>query len=336
MWTILVFGVMRLTRKQSYDDLRYSANNDLLMREMVGIGRMENDPQFSLTSIKENLSLLSEDLLMEINSIVIKHGGGLVQKKNEQIKLKTDSYVCETNVHFPTDLNLALDAARKSIELSYHFATRHMLPGWRKSNDWKRRVKSKYLKVARIKNGGGKNKDDRLRKSVEEYLEVLEELQDKVALDLPIFRSKANDPSSLILVEEIRQFHDYLIKHIDLIIRRLIHGETIPHEEKMFSLFEPHIEWITKGKSRPNVELGHRLLITTNQHGLIVDHQVMESITDSEVVPELIDRLSNNYAGKVVSSHSFDKGFYSASNKQKVGEMASVGSVQNFSHFVFR
>ena len=81
MWTILVFGVMRLTRKQSYDDLRYSANNDLLMREMVGIGRMENDPQFSLTSIKENLSLLSEDLLMEINSIVIKHGGGLVQKK---------------------------------------------------------------------------------------------------------------------------------------------------------------------------------------------------------------------------------------------------------------
>ena len=211
-----------------------------------------------------------------------------------------------------------------------------MLPGWRKSNDWKRRVKSKYLKVARIKNGGGKNKDDRLRKSVEEYLEVLEELQDKVALDLPIFRSKANDPSSLLLVGEIRQFHDYLIKHIDLILRRLIHGETIPHEEKMFSLFEPHTEWITKGKSRPNVELGHRLLITTNQHGLIVDHQVMESITDSEVVPELIDRLSNNYAGKVVSSHSFDKGFYSASNKQKVGEMASVGSVQNFSHFVFR
>ena len=84
MWTVLVFGVMRLTRKQSYDDLRYSANNDLLMREMVGIGRMENDPQFSLTSIKENLSLLSEDLLMEINSIVMKHGGGLVQKKTSK------------------------------------------------------------------------------------------------------------------------------------------------------------------------------------------------------------------------------------------------------------
>ena len=205
-----------------------------------------------------------------------------------------------------------------------NFATRHMLPGWRKSNDWKRRVKSKYLRVARIKNGGGKNKGDRLIKSVKEYLEVLEELQDKVALALLIFRSKANDPSSLILVEEIRQFHDYLIKHIDLIIRRLIHGETIPHEEKVFSLFEPHTEWITKGKSRPNVELGHRLLITTNQHGLIVDHQVMESITDSEAVPELIDRLSDKYAGKVISSHSFDKGFYSASNKQKVGEMASV------------
>ena len=63
-----------------------------------------------------------------------------------------------------------------------------------------------------LKTEGEKNKGDRLIKSVKEYLEVLEELQDKVALALLIFRSKANDPSSLILVEEIRQFHDYLIK----------------------------------------------------------------------------------------------------------------------------
>lgn len=101
MWTILVFGVMRLTRKQSYDDLRYSANNDLLMREMVGIGRMENDPQFSLTSIKENLSLLSEDLLMEINSIVIKHGGGLVQKKKRANQAQDGQLRLRNQCSFP-------------------------------------------------------------------------------------------------------------------------------------------------------------------------------------------------------------------------------------------
>jgi len=38
-------------------------------------------------------------------------------------------------------------------------------------------------------------------------------------------------------------------------------GETIPASEKMFSLFEPHTEWIQKGKQRPNVELGHKFLV---------------------------------------------------------------------------
>jgi hypothetical protein len=83
LWTILVFGVMRLTRNQSYDDLRYSANNDLLMREMVGIGRLEDDPQFSLTRLKENVSLLDEQLLAEVNAIISKHGGKTTQKKSK-------------------------------------------------------------------------------------------------------------------------------------------------------------------------------------------------------------------------------------------------------------
>ena len=88
LWTILVFGVMRLTRKQSYDDLCYSSNNDLLMREMVGIGLSERDPVFKLTRLKENISLLTEELLMKVNEIIIRHGGALVQKKTKSKGLK--------------------------------------------------------------------------------------------------------------------------------------------------------------------------------------------------------------------------------------------------------
>lgn len=88
LWTILVFGVMRLTRKQSYDDLRYSSNNDLLMREMVGIGLSERDPVFTLTRLKENVSLLTEELLMEVNGIITRHGGKLAQKKTKSSGLK--------------------------------------------------------------------------------------------------------------------------------------------------------------------------------------------------------------------------------------------------------
>ena len=47
-------------------------------------------------------------------------------------------------------------------------------------------------------------------------------------------------------------------KHIDLVSRRILKGEEIPHDEKVFSVFEPHTEWISKGKRNPFVELGLR------------------------------------------------------------------------------
>jgi hypothetical protein len=83
-----------------------------------------------------------------------------------------------------------------------------------------------------------------------------------------------------------------LDKHIDLVTRRLLCGEKIPHEEKLFSIFEAHTEWLRKGKKNPDIELGHRLLITTDEHDLIVDYKVMINECDSDQVEELITSVT--------------------------------------------
>lgn len=59
-----------------------------------------------------------------------------------------------------------------------------------------------------------------------------------------------------ILLNELKQFKEYLDKQIDLVNRRILDGERIPHSEKIFSLFEPHTEWIQKGKAGKRQELG--------------------------------------------------------------------------------
>jgi len=116
----------------------------------------------------------------------------------------------------------------------------------------------------------------------------------------------------LIKVLELDRFIELLEKHVDLVERRLINGETIPHEEKMFSLFEQYTEWITKGKSRPNVELGKKLSITTDQFGLIIDYYIMDHESDSEIVLSTADRVLSKY--KIIS-WSFDKGYWHRDNK---------------------
>ncbi len=103
-------------------------------------------------------------------------------------------------------------------------------------------------------------------------------------------------------------------KHIDLVERRILKGETIPHAEKMFSIFETYTQWVKKGKMRPNVELGKKLSITTDQFDLIVDYQLMnDKQQDRDVVIGLADRLLSNYT---ISSWSFDKGYWRKENKE--------------------
>ena len=106
---------------------------------------------------------------------------------------------------------------------------------------------------------------------------------------------------------------DLLQKHIGLLDRRILKGEEIPHREKMFSIFEQYTEWITKGKMRPNVELGKKVAITTDHYHLIIDYQVMENQADSEIVPGLAARLIERYN---IKSWSFDKGFWHKDNKK--------------------
>ncbi|MEJ7684076.1 MAG: hypothetical protein WKG06_40730 [Segetibacter sp.] len=60
-------------------------------------------------------------------------------------------------------------------------------------------------------------------------------------------------------------------------------------QEKIYSIFEEHTEWISKGKLNRNVELGHLVLVTTDQHQFIVDYKVMEKQKDASQISLLCD-----------------------------------------------
>ena len=95
----------------------------------------------------------------------------------------------------------------------------------------------------------------------------------------------------------------------------MIFKEIIPHDEKVFSLFEPHTEWIKKGKIGVTVELGLRIAIATDQYGFILGHQVMAKMSDVDVAVPFSQRL---ISGWNIDSISFDKGFWSPDNFKRI------------------
>lgn len=236
----------------------------------------------------------------------------LKKKEAVLLELKTDSFPVKSNVHFPTDYYLLWDSARKCIDIIEKITNKHSnISGWRKLSFWHRLLKSAMRVLGQVGKTGGKDKDKRQQKAAAEYLKIAKLFLQKLELEkvkLPI-----QDTNDLLLHQELEYFKSMLEKHIDLLERRLLKGETIPHEEKIFSIFEPYTEWITKGKQNPNVELGKNFQITTDQFHLILDYKIMENEVDKGSVIALADRILQKYS---VSSWSFDKGFYSKANKE--------------------
>ena len=81
LWQILVLGVVRLSLNCNYDRLHYVANYDSLVRQMLGQPAFDMTLEFSLTALKENIPLLTEERLAQINAIVARHGRQALQKK---------------------------------------------------------------------------------------------------------------------------------------------------------------------------------------------------------------------------------------------------------------
>ena len=189
------------------------------------------------------------------------------------------------------------------------------LTGWRKIKSLRQQLKTTF-RATSFQVFKGK-KEEKKRASVQKYLSqasLLVARIDEVIAEETI----AVTPLAIALVEELKCYRAYAVKQIDLIDRRLLKSEVIPAAEKVHSIFEDHTEWLVKGKQNKKVELGHLLLVTTDQYQFIVDYKVMEGERDAAQIPTLIERLAKNLEGKQVASISFDKGFYSKENLSKL------------------
>jgi hypothetical protein len=148
LWKILVLGTIRLNCNWDFDKLQEIANNHHTLRQMLGHGSIwKDDYQYALQTLKDNVSLLTAEVLDRINQVVVKSGHSLVKKKEEKLRGRCDSFVVETDVHFPTDINLLFDAIRKVIVLAAVLCASLNITMWRQSRHNLRQIKKLFRKA---------------------------------------------------------------------------------------------------------------------------------------------------------------------------------------------
>jgi len=80
-WSILVMGVLRLNLNCDYDRLHNLVNNHKTIRQILGHGVVDDRHDYYLQTLKDNVSLLTPEMLDQINQVVVNAGHELSKKK---------------------------------------------------------------------------------------------------------------------------------------------------------------------------------------------------------------------------------------------------------------
>lgn len=319
LWKILVFGVLRLNLNWDYDRLVEMVNNHKTIREMIGHSSLFDDHEYKLQTVKDNVSLLTPEILDEINTVVVEAGHSIVNKKEgEDLSGRCDSFVVETNVHYPTDINLLFDAMRKVITLVVKLCIVCGFSGWRQGKHNIKTLKRLFRKAQQLKRSTSKDqakkekREELIKAAHLEYINAASAFLDRAYATIQSVKDGGS--TAIGLVCSIEVFIAHAERQIDQIHRRVILGEEIPHAEKVFSIFEEHTEWIAKGKAGVPVELGLKVCVLEDQHGFILHHRVMEHETDDQAAVGMIEDCKEKFAD--LASCSFDKGFHSPANQK--------------------
>lgn len=113
----------------------------------------------------------------------------------------------------------------------------------------------------------------------------------------------------------------------DITFRKEIKGESVPNEEKIFSIYEQHTDIIVKGGRE--VKFGHKVNIGTGKSNLILTCEILKgNPSDSTLYQGTLDKLIDSY-GKVPRDSATDGGFAAKANAEYAKSKGIVNIVFN-------
>ena len=127
-WQILVLAAVRIGCNVDYDKLQDLAEQHRALRHIMGIGDWDEDTSFNWRRIRDNVCLLRPETIGKISHLIVRAGHELEPEAVK--KTRADSFVVETNIHYPSESSLILDGVGVILGLCVLLAGRFDLAGW--------------------------------------------------------------------------------------------------------------------------------------------------------------------------------------------------------------
>jgi transposase, IS5 family len=325
-WEIIVLAAARLGCNLDYDKLQDLAENHRRLRQIMGIGDWQEEVDFDWRRIEDNLLKLRPQTVKKISALIVQAGHTLEPRAIAVVR--GDTFVVETNIHYPTESTLIGDGLRKILPLAAKLAADNGLPGWRQHKHLLRKARKLVHAIGRASRAKGRGAN-RLKPGYQDLLHLAEDvlararwLLQRLAFALPQQALTMDELKNAVTPgqRENLLFHYVTLtaKVCDNARRRVLAGVTLANDEKIFSIFEPHTELIKRGKQPVPIQYGHNVLVIEDAAGFVVEHRVVDDgVLDQDLVVPVMRQLQKRYQGKIKSA-SFDRAFHTPENQREL------------------
>ena len=294
-----------------YRELEYAQDDSRICQQFV---KLDNRVPFCFQVFQKYISKITVDtlqqIMMALNKIAINDGLESIEK------IRQDSTVVETNIHYPTNNSLVWDCMKESQRLLAHLAAEVKDLNY---IDYTTGAKKTFFKINNTKSSD--KRTDLFNKQLIVFTKCINQVANVVK------KKQAYSTRAMLLLMELENFISTMQQVYSMAWRREINKEAVPNDEKIFSIYEKHTDIIVKGGRE--VQFGHKINLATGKSNLILHCEILKgNPADSTLYRHTLDKVISDY-GIIPRDCATDGGYASIANATHAKSKGIVNIVFN-------
>ena len=318
---VLRMLLLKHMRDWSFADLEREVRASLLYREFTRVRAGKVPDAKTLGRLAQ---ALDPEVIEKIHARLV-----ALAKEHKVVagrRMRVDTTVVETNIHYPTDSSLLGDGVRVLTRLMKKVSQIAGEAGTR-LRDRRRSVQHRLIEIGRASRSKGETAQERVKSLYGKLIEITGRVAaqaKKFSTEIGQDVKRAGDVVQQATLHALKQELDTMLPRVKQVMRqtkaRVFGGDT-RSEGKLVSIFEPGTEVIRKGKAGKPTEFGKLIKIQEAENQIVIAYEVYEQRPNDKdlLVPSV--QLHQQRLGRMPEMVAGDAGFYSAQAEAKLREI---------------
>ncbi len=317
---VLRLAVLKHMRNWSFEETEREVRANVVYREFTRIGAEKVPDAKTMARL---VQALGPEVVKQIHQRLV-----MMAREKKVVrgrKLRVDTTVVETNIHYPTDSSLLGDGVRVLTRTMKKITEIAGETGTRLRNRM-RSVGRRVMEIGRASRAKGPQLETKLKQGYGRLLRSARQVVNQAvrfSREIASGVKRAAGWKKRAVLRALREELETMAPRVKQVIRQArarVLGGDVHVAKKLVSLFEPTTEVIRKGKAAKPTEFGKMVKIQEAENQIITDYEVYpKRPSDSDLLVPAVEKHQQQF-GRVPQLVAGDAGFYSAPNERELAE----------------